>query len=203
MCQTLIIDLALYMKFRMSVSQRGNRTANPAGLPPILTDGTAKKSQKHLSTDMKQRLSSYSMASRTSHKNSRPVSLVFPIFNSSLPYAVVRDFAYPTAHSLHYGPQPSSPRPSSPPVKIDDFPTCTLPPGKVYSHSGLPDRGRQSRPRAPNNSRQWPLATGRRTVKMKIYTAPLSPRGIGSTSQAMAIKGEGGVRAKVVATELG
>lgn len=98
----------------MSASQRGSRPSSTAALPPIVTDGTVKRSQKRLPTDAKQRLSSYSMASRTSHGASRPVSLVFPVYNSSLPYAVVRDFAYPTAHPLHYGPQPSSPRPSSP-----------------------------------------------------------------------------------------
>lgn len=35
---------------------------------------------------------------------SRQNSVVFPLFHSSLPYALVRDFAYPPFNPLHYGP---------------------------------------------------------------------------------------------------
>ncbi|KAL9115678.1 MAG: hypothetical protein Q9227_000046 [Pyrenula ochraceoflavens] len=51
-------------------------------------------------------MSQYSNASRPSRSNSRPVSHAFPIFHSSLPYALVRDFAYPVNHPFHYGPPP-------------------------------------------------------------------------------------------------
>lgn len=71
-------------------------------LPPILTDGTVKRS----STMPKDRLSTYSNVSFASHNRSRPGSHVFPIFHTSLPYALVRDFAYPSTHPLHYGPPP-------------------------------------------------------------------------------------------------
>lgn len=39
---------------------------------------------------------------------SRPQSGIFPAFPSSLAYALVRDFAYPTFHPMHYG-SPSEP----------------------------------------------------------------------------------------------
>lgn len=58
----------------------------------------------------KDRLSQYSVSSVPFH--SRPTSHAFPMFASSLPYALVRDFAYPAAHPMHYGPPPE---PSQPP----------------------------------------------------------------------------------------
>ena len=48
-----------------------------------------------------------------SEKGSRPISYAFPAFHSSLPYALVRDFAYPVAHPCHYGPPPVSSEPVS------------------------------------------------------------------------------------------
>jgi len=45
---------------------------------------------------------------------SRPSSHVFPIFHSSLPYTLVRDFAYPTNHPFHYGPPPHNSALSTP-----------------------------------------------------------------------------------------
>lgn len=53
-------------------------------------------------------MSSYSTTSRLSDRGSRPVSFAFPAFHSSLPYALVRDFAYPIVHPWHYGPPPES-----------------------------------------------------------------------------------------------
>ncbi|OJD13004.1 hypothetical protein AJ78_06477 [Emergomyces pasteurianus Ep9510] len=55
----------------------------------------------------KNRLSTYSSTSFNSQNRSRPHSHAFPVFHSSLPYALVRDFAYPPIHPLHYGPHPS------------------------------------------------------------------------------------------------
>ncbi|CAG8339626.1 unnamed protein product [Penicillium salamii] len=72
---------------------------NLSVLPPILTDGTVKPNPKD-------RLSTYSNLSLASQNRSRPGSHVFPIFHTSLPYALVRDFAYPSTHPLHYGPPP-------------------------------------------------------------------------------------------------
>lgn len=59
----------------------------------------------------KNRLSQYSTGSIP--PRSRPVSHVFPIYPSSLPYTSVRDFAYPSSHPLHYGPPPEPSRPPS------------------------------------------------------------------------------------------
>ncbi|KAJ5723928.1 hypothetical protein N7488_001963 [Penicillium malachiteum] len=74
---------------------------NLSVLPPILTDSTVKPSPS-----AKERLSTYSNLSFTSQNRSRPGSHVFPIFHSSLQYALVRDFAYPPIHPMHYGPPP-------------------------------------------------------------------------------------------------
>ena len=51
-------------------------------------------------------MSTYSTASRHSDKGSRPTSYAFPAFHSSLPYSLVRDFAYTITHPWHYGPPP-------------------------------------------------------------------------------------------------
>lgn len=59
----------------------------------------------------KNRLSQYSTGSIP--PRSRPASHVFPIYPSSLPYTLVRDFAYPSSHPLHYGPPPEPSRPPS------------------------------------------------------------------------------------------
>ncbi|KAI5206762.1 hypothetical protein E4T39_02306 [Aureobasidium subglaciale] len=49
-----------------------------------------------------------SLMSTRSHtsQRSRPASSLFPVFPSSLSYALVRDFAYPQFHPLHFGPSP-------------------------------------------------------------------------------------------------
>lgn len=78
-------------------------------LPPILTNESVKPSPS-----AKDRLSTYSNVSFTSQSRSRPGSHVFPIFHSSLPYALVRDFAYPPIHPLHYGPPPHASGVSTP-----------------------------------------------------------------------------------------
>lgn len=59
----------------------------------------------------KNRLSQYSTGSIPSR--SRPASYLFPIFHSSLTYTIVRDFAYPPMHPMHYGPPPEASRPPS------------------------------------------------------------------------------------------
>ncbi|KAJ5749897.1 hypothetical protein N7533_006925 [Penicillium manginii] len=78
-------------------------------LPPILTNEAVKPSPS-----AKDRLSTYSNLSFTSQNRSRPGSHVFPIFHTSLPYALVRDFAYPPIHPLHYGPPPHASGVSTP-----------------------------------------------------------------------------------------
>ncbi|KAH0530454.1 hypothetical protein TsFJ059_005069 [Trichoderma semiorbis] len=64
-----------------------------------------------LSYASKNRLSQYSIAGSLPTR-SRPQSHVFPMFPSSLAYTLVRDFAYPVMHPMHYGPPPE---PSGPP----------------------------------------------------------------------------------------
>lgn len=76
-------------------------------VPPIVTDGTVKRPNcPRWSSYSKDRLSTYSNVSFNSQNRSRPGSHVFPVFHSSLSYALVRDFAYPAIHPLHYGPLP-------------------------------------------------------------------------------------------------
>lgn len=82
---------------------------NLAVLPPIITDSTVKPQppiRQRSSSYAKDRLSTHSNVSLASQNRSRPGSHVFPIFHSSLPYSLVRDFAYPSIHPLHYGPLP-------------------------------------------------------------------------------------------------
>ncbi|KAH8693773.1 hypothetical protein BGW36DRAFT_210494 [Talaromyces proteolyticus] len=84
-------------------------------VPPIVTDVPGKLSpMRRISSSAKDRLSVYSTVSQTSQYRSRPVSHVFPLFHSSLPYALVRDFAYSPTQPLHYGPLPASSRASTP-----------------------------------------------------------------------------------------
>ncbi|KAI0383643.1 hypothetical protein F5Y04DRAFT_269910 [Hypomontagnella monticulosa] len=64
-----------------------------------------------MSLASKNRLSQYSTGSVPSR--SRPASFLFPIFHSSLTYTIVRDFAYPSTHPMHYGPPPEPSRPPS------------------------------------------------------------------------------------------
>ncbi|KAH6669300.1 hypothetical protein B0J14DRAFT_116424 [Halenospora varia] len=86
---------------------------NHPPLPPLITSPTTRRStlQRPISHASKNRLSQYSTYSGPSR--SRPPSHIFPIFHSSLPYTLVRDFAYPSVHPMHYGPPPESSRPQS------------------------------------------------------------------------------------------
>ncbi|KAI7971405.1 hypothetical protein EIK77_003461 [Talaromyces pinophilus] len=91
-----------------------SRAVNPA-LPPITTDTPSRlPPMRRISSSARERLSVYSTVSQTSQHRSRPVSHVFPLFHSSLPYALVRDFAYAPIHPLHYGPLPVPSRASTP-----------------------------------------------------------------------------------------
>ncbi|PYH92460.1 SH3 domain protein [Aspergillus ellipticus CBS 707.79] len=88
-------------------SQQTIPSSNLAVLPPIITDPPVKRPGRQRSSSYaKDRLSTVSNVSLASQNRSRPGSHVFPVFHSSLPYALVRDFAYPAIHPLHYGPLP-------------------------------------------------------------------------------------------------
>ncbi|KAK3336628.1 hypothetical protein B0T19DRAFT_45072 [Cercophora scortea] len=95
-----------------AVASPGLNSTHPA-LPPLITSPPARRSTlpRPMSHASKNRLSQYSTSSIPSR--SRPPSHIFPLFPSSLPYTLVRDFAYPAAHPLHYGPPPESSRPPS------------------------------------------------------------------------------------------
>ena len=76
-------------------------------LPPLNTGHPSKRSPlPRPPSYAKNRMSTYSTQSRRSEARSRPMSNAFPLFHSSLPYTLVRDFAYPPDHPLHYGPPP-------------------------------------------------------------------------------------------------
>jgi hypothetical protein len=82
---------------------------NLTSLPPLITSTTPHRTNvQRPSSYAKNRISAYSTSSIPSQSKSRPASHVFPIFHSSLSYALVRDFAYPPTHPLHYGPPPHS-----------------------------------------------------------------------------------------------
>ncbi|KAG6007985.1 hypothetical protein E4U21_005219 [Claviceps maximensis] len=94
-------------------SSPSHNLSQPA-LPPLTTStastparrSTLSRSMSHAS---KSRLSQYSVGSVPSR--SRPSSHTFPVLPPSLAYTFVRDFAYPCAHPMHYGPplEPSAP----------------------------------------------------------------------------------------------
>ncbi|RYP91868.1 hypothetical protein DL770_002045 [Monosporascus sp. CRB-9-2] len=100
-----------------STSQSPSSAVNPNHpvLPPLITSslssGTPQTIRpRPMSHAPKNRLSQYSTASIPSR--SRPPSYMLPAFHSSLSYTIVRDFAYPPLHPMHYGPPPE---PSGPP----------------------------------------------------------------------------------------
>ena len=83
---------------------------NLSALPPLNTSATQPARRSPLQRPpsyARNRISAYS-ASNAPPSLSRPQSTVFPFFHSSLPYALVRDFAYPIQHPHHYGPPPES-----------------------------------------------------------------------------------------------
>ncbi|KAK3330175.1 hypothetical protein B0H66DRAFT_468238 [Apodospora peruviana] len=88
-------------------------SAVPPPLPPLITSPPSRRSTlpRPMSHASKNRLSQYSTGSIPSR--SRPPSHIFPLFPSSLPYTLVRDFAYPAGHPMYYGPPPEPSRPPS------------------------------------------------------------------------------------------
>lgn len=105
-------------------------------LQPLVTDSTVKRPsyQRSSSSFAKNRLSTHSNVSFASQSRSRPGSHVFPIFHSSLPYALVRDFAYPSVHPLHYGPLP--PRASAVSTPVSEQRRLSDPPAPWDSSRG-------------------------------------------------------------------
>lgn len=88
--------------------------SNSPTLPPLNTSHPNRRTPlQRPPSYAKNRMSSYSIASRLSESRSRPASYAFPAFHSSLSYALVRDFAYPISHPWHYGPPPEISEPPS------------------------------------------------------------------------------------------
>ncbi|GAB1206641.1 hypothetical protein BDV32DRAFT_153028 [Aspergillus pseudonomiae] len=116
-------------------SQQDDSASNLAVLPPIVTDATVKRPIRQRSSSYaKDRLSTLSSVSLASQNRSRPGSHVFPVFHSSLPYALVRDFAYPSIHPLHYGPLP--PRASGVSTPVSEQRRLSDPPAPWDSSRG-------------------------------------------------------------------
>ncbi|GBF61753.1 NAP1-binding protein [Trichophyton mentagrophytes] len=123
-----------------------------ASLPPATIKRT---SLQRPSSYPKNRLSVHSNKSN-SQSRSRPTSATsntFSVYQSSLPYALVRDFAYPPSHPLHYGAPPKDSGISTPvheSRRISDAPLSSLDatrahwpapnwdPGTMYSQQQLP-----------------------------------------------------------------
>ncbi|KAJ3573385.1 hypothetical protein NPX13_g4726 [Xylaria arbuscula] len=95
------------------LSQSPSANPNHPPLPPLITSPPSRRTAipRPMSHVSKNRLSQYSTGSIPSR--SRPASYLFPIFHSSLAYTIVRDFAYPPANPMHYGPPPEPSRPPS------------------------------------------------------------------------------------------
>lgn len=92
-----------------TTSPSTSHTANFSALSPLATPEPLRRSSRHrpLSHASKGRLSHYSTGSAA--PRSRPVSHAFPMYPSTLPYALVRDFAYPINQPMHYGAPPEPP----------------------------------------------------------------------------------------------
>ena len=82
---------------------------NLASLPPLNTSqSTRRPSSQRIPSATSRRISTLSNTSvQRSRSHSRPHSII-PQFPSSLTYALVRDFAYPPQHAMHYGPPAQS-----------------------------------------------------------------------------------------------
>lgn len=85
-------------------SVKKSPTQASMSLPPLVTSTTTRPNPPRIPSYARNRLSTFSNTSN-SQIRSRPQSSVFPFFLSSLSYTLVRDFAYPSFHPLHYGPQ--------------------------------------------------------------------------------------------------
>jgi hypothetical protein len=85
-----------------TLSPNMNRTS----LPPLVTSPPSRARLERASSYMSKRLSTFSTISNAHSARSRPQSTAFPIFHSSLPYSLVRDFAYGPLDPLFYGPLP-------------------------------------------------------------------------------------------------
>lgn len=90
-------------------TQSPTNNATLSALPPLVTSHPTRRSNlQRPPSYARNRMSTYSTTSNPSQNRSRPPSHAFPTFHSSLPYALVRDFAYPIINPYHYGPPAES-----------------------------------------------------------------------------------------------
>lgn len=101
-------------------STSGN-SSTPVLPPLVTTNHPMKRSNLQRPPSYKNRMSSYSSTSNAPPTHSRPTSHAFPTFHSSLPYALVRDFAYPIINPFHYGPPAESITESGNSTPASDF----------------------------------------------------------------------------------
>ncbi|KAF2812913.1 uncharacterized protein BDZ99DRAFT_381635 [Mytilinidion resinicola] len=105
--------MAAVLSPHSSTSPPPTSSPTPA-LPPLITSPPSKQRAPSYAN---KRLSTFSNASAAqSVRSSRPQSTVFPLFHSSLPYSLVRDYAYGPLHPLFYGPLPEQPSDISTPA---------------------------------------------------------------------------------------
>lgn len=108
--------------FSASRSHRSN--SNFQKLPPLITSPARRSNTPRPLSQVSQSDKFFSAITHVSgpRTHSRPHSTVFPAFHSTLEYSVVRDFAYPPDHPLHYGPPPEPSRAPSPdPIEDEDI----------------------------------------------------------------------------------
>lgn len=109
---------------RPHLSPNASSASSGPALPPIVTAiGARRISGVRVPSWSGRRASTFSTTSVV--RASRPQSVVFPAFHSSLAYALVRDFAYTNDDPMHYGPPPE---PLSPPSSTpgSEFPLRRL-----------------------------------------------------------------------------
>ncbi|KAI8932454.1 hypothetical protein NX059_010640 [Plenodomus lindquistii] len=122
---------------------------NRTSLPPLVTSPPSKAKLERASSYMNKRLSTFSTASTTQQSvRSRPQSTAFPIFHSSLPYSLVRDFAYDPLHPLFYGPLPDSESDISTPAsevgrRLSDPPPVAWRNDRAWSATSYDENGEQ------------------------------------------------------------
>ncbi|KAJ4339590.1 HOG (high osmolarity glycerol) pathway protein [Ascochyta clinopodiicola] len=100
------------MSHRGDAASAGYLGSNRTSLPPLVTSPPSHAKLERASSYASKRVSTFSTSSNThpAAPRSRPQSVAFPAFHSSLPYALVRDFAYDPEHPLYYGPLPQEHR---------------------------------------------------------------------------------------------
>lgn len=101
------------MSHRGDAASAGYMGTNRTSLPPLVTSppSHAKLERASSYANANKHMSTFSTTSNTHQATrSRPQSVAFPAFHSSLPYALVRDFAYEPEHPLYYGPLPQEHR---------------------------------------------------------------------------------------------